>query len=143
MSETSIGGQNFFPCFLQYELTSKDSKGSIVTRVSESDSGTLLEAKSVDVLLRDIESNGNGENVTVLMTVERGKSESLNDAIGKFSPSFRRNCGRKTDLRSVVLLVHETFKRRETTVQDKLEVTQLTLYRVSHSSAHLYFDAPR
>lgn len=39
--------------------------------------------------------------------------------------------GQKISLRSVVLLVHETLKRRETTVQDKLEVTQLTLYRVS------------
>lgn len=40
--------------------------------------------------------------------------------------------GQKISLRSVVLLVHETLKRRETTVQDKFEVTQLTLYRVSH-----------
>lgn len=40
--------------------------------------------------------------------------------------------GQKISLRSVVLLVHETLKRRETTVQDKLEVTQLTLYRVNH-----------
>lgn len=74
---------------MQYELTSEDSKGSIVSGVSESDSGTLLEAESVDVLLGDVESNGNGENVTMLLTVERGKSESLNNTIDEFSASFR------------------------------------------------------
>lgn len=74
---------------MQYELTSEDSKGSIVTGVSKSDSGALLEAESVDVLLGDVESNGNGENVTMLLTVERGKSESLNNTIDEFSASFR------------------------------------------------------
>lgn len=84
MSETSIDGQYCLLCLLQYELTSKDSKGSIVTGVSESDSAALLEANSVDVLLGDVESDGNGENVTVLLTVVRGKSESLNDTMGEF-----------------------------------------------------------
>lgn len=74
---------------MQHELTSEDSKGSIVSGVSESDSGTLLEAESVDVLLGDVESNGNGENVTMLLTVERGKSKSLNNTIDEFSASFR------------------------------------------------------
>lgn len=73
--------QYCLPLLMQYELTSEDSKGSIVSGVSESDSGTLLEAESVDVLLGDVESNGNGENVTMLLTVERGKSESLNNTI--------------------------------------------------------------
>lgn len=74
---------------MQYELTSEDGKGSIVTGVSKSDSGTLFEAESVDVLLGDVESNGNGENVTMLLTVERGKPESLNNTIDEFSASFR------------------------------------------------------
>lgn len=56
--------------------------------VLESDLGILFEVKSVDVFLRDIESNGNGENVIVFMIVERGKLESFNDVIGKFSFSF-------------------------------------------------------
>lgn len=73
--------QYCLPLLMQYELTSEDSKGSIVSGVSESDSGTLLEAESVDVLLGDVESNGNGENVTMLLTVERSKSESLNNTI--------------------------------------------------------------
>lgn len=89
MSDTSMISQYCLPLLLQYELTSEDSKGSIVSGVSESHSGTLLEAKSVDVLLGDVESNGNGENVTMVLTVERGKSESLNNTIDEFSASFR------------------------------------------------------
>lgn len=89
MSDTSITSQYCLPLKMQHELTSEDSKGSIVPGVSESDSGTLLEAESVDVLLGDVESNGNGENVTMLLTVERGKSKSLNNTIDEFSASFR------------------------------------------------------
>lgn len=89
MSDTSMISQYCLPLLMQYELTSEDSKGSIVSGVSESDPGTLLEAESVDVLLGDVESNGNGENVTMLLTVERGKSESLNNTVDEFSASFR------------------------------------------------------
>lgn len=89
MSDTSMISQYCLPLLMQYELTSEDSKGSIVSGVSESDSGTLLEAESVDVLLRDVESNGYGKNVTMLLTVETGKSESLNNTNDEFSASFR------------------------------------------------------
>ena len=47
-------------------LDSQDGKASVVSRVAEGDSSALLETELLDLLLRDIESDGHGEEVAVL-----------------------------------------------------------------------------
>ena len=74
----------------------------VVTRVTEDNPGALLEAKGLNLVLIDIEGNRHGEEGTV------GEPHVVKTAV-------------------VVGLVHETLKRRETTVDDELKVTELSL----------------
>ncbi len=80
----------------------KDGDGVVVTRVTESDTGTLLETEGLDLLLVDIESDRHGEEVSI------GQTHGLETAV-------------------VVNLVHETLERGETTVDDEFEIAKLTL----------------
>ena len=47
------------------ELTSDDSKGLVVTRVTESNADTRRKGETVDVLAGNIERNGHGEESAV------------------------------------------------------------------------------
>lgn len=55
-------------------LNSEDSEVSVVTEISEGDSGTGLDSKSLNVLLIDVEVDGHGEEVAI------GKAVVLNNA---------------------------------------------------------------
>ena len=55
------------------KLTSDDSKGLVVTRVTESNADTRRKGKTVDVLAGNIKRNGHGEESTVR------KAEVVND----------------------------------------------------------------
>jgi hypothetical protein len=83
-------------------LNGQDGKVSVVTEVAECDASTVLDAELVDLGLVDIEVDGHGEEGAISETVV------LNNAIE-------------------VLLGHETFKRRETTVKDKLKIAKVSL----------------
>lgn len=74
----------------------------VVTRIAQGDAGTLLNAKSLDLSLVDIESDGHGEKVSV------GQTHVSQATI-------------------VVGLIHETLERGEATVDDEFEIAQLTL----------------
>jgi hypothetical protein len=91
-------------------INGEDGKSSVVTEVTESNADTGLEAKALNVLGRDVEGDGHGEESAL------GLAGLLLEAEG-------------VDNRGVVGLVHEALERRETTVEDELEVTQLALGR--------------
>jgi hypothetical protein len=79
---------------------SHDSQVSIITRITERDSLARLDSQLVNLLFLEIQADGNGEEVAVREPV------LLNHAI-------------------VVLLVHESLKRREATIEDEFDVTEL------------------
>ena len=100
-------------------LDGQDGEASVVSRVAEGDSGALLEAELLDLLLRDIESDGHGEEVAVL------ESQGVSNAADPLStrPETRNGIGCSP---GVVGLVHEAFEGRETTIADQLQVTQVS-----------------
>lgn len=79
-----------------------DGDGVVITRVAESDAGALLNGKSLDLGLVDIESDGHGEEVSV------GQTHGLETPI-------------------VVGLVHEALEGGETTIDDEFEIAELAL----------------
>jgi hypothetical protein len=83
-------------------LDGQDGEVSVVTEVTECDASTVLDSELVDLGLVDIEVDGHGEEGAISETVV------LNNAIE-------------------VLLGHETFKRREATVKDKLKIAKVSL----------------
>lgn len=114
--------------------TGNDGEGSLVSGVSESDLDARGEAESVNVLLRDIEGDGHGEQGALSLSVDLGQSKGVSNAADQYISHAKRmgNGGDSVDhIRGVVLLVHETFERRETTVHDELQVTELSLETVS------------
>jgi hypothetical protein len=83
-------------------LDSQDGEVSVVTEIAECDASTVLDSELVDLGLVDIEVDGHREEGAISETVV------LNNAIE-------------------VLLGHETFKRREATVEDKLKIAKVSL----------------
>jgi hypothetical protein len=95
----------------------QDGKGSLVTGVTEGDASTGSQTKVVDVFLGDVEGDGHGENEAI------GEAEGVTDA-AEVRIAIDRD---RRSSRDVVLLLHEALERGETTVDDELQVTQLTL----------------
>ena len=60
------------------KLTSDDSKGLVVTRVTESNADTRRKGETVDVLAGNIKGNRHGEEGAI------GKTESVNDTAGTY-----------------------------------------------------------
>jgi hypothetical protein len=80
----------------------QNSEVAVVAAVAECDASAGLDTKSVDVLLGQIQANGHREQVAICETVV------LHDTV-------------------VVLLVHETLERGESSVEDEFEIAQLTV----------------
>lgn len=113
------------------KLTGEDSEGGLVSGVSESDLDAGSKAEGVNVALRDVEGDGHGEEGALSLAVDLGESEGVTDAVAISAKPVARACA-MAYLRGVVGLVHEALERRETSVHDELEVTELSL-----SSGHI------
>lgn len=79
-----------------------DGQVPVISEVTQSDAGAGLDAEGVNGLLVQVEVDGYGEEVAVSQTVV------LNNAI-------------------VILLVHETLKWGEATIEDQLQIAELAL----------------
>jgi len=83
-------------------LNGQDSDGLVVAGVTESDTLVGLKRQGVDVLLRNIQVDGDGEESAA------GEAQIVDNTL-------------------VVLLVQEAFERREASGDDELKIAQLTL----------------
>ena len=81
---------------------SDDGDGIVVTRVAQSNAGTLLDLERLHLLLVDIEGDGHGKKVAI------GQTHGVEAPV-------------------VVGLVHEALQRGEATVDDEFEIAKLTL----------------
>jgi hypothetical protein len=99
----------------------QDTDVAVVARVAEGDTVAGLEAETLDLILGEIEVDGHGEEVAV------GETVVLDDA-GCCQRVLLVQCSSlQSDAPIVVLLVHETLKRREATVDDEFEIAKLAL----------------
>lgn len=83
-------------------LNSQDGDGVVVTGVAESNALVDLQGDAVDILLGDIQVDWDRPEGAI------GETEIIDNAV-------------------VILLVQETLERRETSGDDELEITKLTL----------------
>lgn len=103
------------------DRTGDDRKCLVVTRIPEGYARPWADGEVDDILFRDIKRNGHGEERAI------GKAEIVYDTVRKFSVAVQvANRGICNSL-SVVGLVHEALEGAEATIENKLEVTQLTL----------------
>lgn len=86
-------------------LTGDDGKGLIVTWVTKSDTGTRRDLLRGNVLLGHIEGDGHPKHGTI------SETESVDNT-------------------GVVCLVHEALEGGEASIDDELEIAELTLYRM-------------
>lgn len=100
-------------------LDGQDGKRLVVAGVQKDDALLGSDLGGIDLSLVDIQGDGNGPERA------RGKAHVLDNAT--YQVSLPSTIGVSLCLPIVVLLVQETLERRETTVEDELEITQLTV----------------
>lgn len=97
-----------------------NSKVVVVTEIAESDASTGLQAKGIDLLLGDVEGDGDREEVSIDEAIVLNNSVIPVRRVPALFPIVE-------SIPIVVRFVHETLQRRKTTVQDKLQIAQLPL----------------
>ena len=100
----------------------QDNDVAVVTRVAEGDTVAGLEVEALDLVLREIEVDGHGEEVAVGETVVLADAEP-----GQRGLLVPCSCSCPCNQPIVVLLVHETLQRGEATVDDELKIAKLAL----------------
>lgn len=105
------------------ELTSEDSERSLISGVAKDDASTGSESERGYLGSRYVEGDGHREEHAVRET------EGLNDAATPSPLSARCACARVGTgyARLVVLFDHEAAEGTEASVQDELEVAELSL----------------
>lgn len=104
-------------------LDSDDGQVAVVTEVTEGDTSTSLDSELLNLLLGDIKGNGDGEEGSVGHAAVGDNSK----IILACAQAHKRNSSKGQHIPVVVSLVHESLKRRKSSVKDKLQVTELTL----------------
>ena len=109
-----------------FQLTGQDGQSGLITRIPQGDPRSSSELEVIDILLRDVEGDGHGKEIT------RGESEGVSDADSR-ARSARPLQGNDMcekdldDSRLIVGLVHKSLERRETSIHDKFQITKLPL----------------
>jgi hypothetical protein len=103
-------------------LNGESGDRGIITGITEGDTLTRLQGETINVLLRNIEVDRDGPEGAV------GKTKVLDNTRKKISSDLLvTECRESFCLPVIILLVQETFKRREASGDDQLEIAKLAV----------------